>query len=622
MGSDGWGIDDGWEDTAHRWHDLDPEVRVALRAAMGGTADADAPPPAPGVLVARLGRRTPLAGRLRLRLEDGTDAGVVDDLPPDVPLGLHDLLDPDDGTLRATVIAGPGRCHLPPGLRTWGLAMQVPTSRSTGSWGVGDLADVRTVADLVAGAGGEALLLSPTHAPTPVPPLPASPYSPSSRRWHSPLLLRVDALPGAAADPVVAEAGTAARALLADPVVDRDRCWAQQRRALEHLWERCGDEERGRLARWRAAQGPALEGWARYCALAERHGPTWPGWPAPLRHPDGPEVARAVAALEDRVAFHAWLQLLLEDQLAAAAPAGVRILADLAIGVDPAGADAWLLQDLLALDVSVGAPPDDFSTKGQTWGLPPFVPWRLRAAGYRPVAELLRAAMAVGGGLRIDHVMGLSRLWWVPEGAPATDGGYVRFAGDELLEVVALESARADAVVVGEDLGTVEDELRGALVRARVLTSRVVWFDDTPPAEAPEASLGVVTTHDLPTVAGVWTGADAAELDELGVPVPAEAAAGVRRRLEALVPLPAGAPAQDVVAALHRRVSEGRSALVLGTLEDLCATPRRPNVPGTTSERPNWSLALPVPVDRLVEERGANRAIEALAEPRRAHGTG
>lgn len=621
MATDAWGIDDAWEDTARRRHALDPEVRGLLRRAMGGDPDTPAPPSGPGIVVARPGQGTPLASRHRLVLEDGTDLGSLDALPPDLPLGLHDLLDPDDGTRAATVLAGPGRCHLPDGLRTWGLAVQVPTARSTTSWGIGDLRDVRTVADLVAERGGGALLLSPTHAPTPVPPLPASPYSPSSRRWHSPLLLRVDEVPGAAADPEVARLATAARGLLAEPVVDRDRAWAHQRAALEHLWAGAGDRERDRLARWRAQQGPPLEGWARYCALADEHGPDWPDWPEPLRHPGSPAVAAAVAPVSERVAFHAWLQLLLADQLAGAAPPEVRVFADLAIGVDPAGADAWLLQDLLALDVSIGAPPDDFSTTGQRWGLPPFVPWRLRAAGYRPVAELLRAAMAIGGGLRVDHVMGLDRLWWVP-GEDATAGGYVRFAGRELLEVLALESARAGAVVVGEDLGTVEDSLRDALRAARVLTSRVVWFDDTPPADAPAASLGVVTTHDLPTVAGVWTGADAAEVAALGVPAPAEATAAVRRRLDALVDLPPTAPVEDVVAAVHARLAAGRSALVLGTLEDCCAVPTRPNVPGTTTERPNWSTSLPVPVDRLAEHPGANRAIAALAEGRDARNTG
>jgi 4-alpha-glucanotransferase len=289
---------------------------------------------------------------------------------------------------------------------------------------------------------------------------------------------------------------------------------------------------------------------------------------------------------------------------------------DLAIGVDPGGADAWLLQDLLALDVSIGAPPDDFSPDGQVWGLPPFVPHLLRDAGYRPLAELLRTAMAPHGGLRVDHVMGLSRLFWVPDGAAPTDGTYVRFRGRELLEVLALESERARALVVGEDLGTVEDELREELAATRVLTTRVVWFEDDPPERYPEVSLGVVTTHDLPTVAGVWTGADEAELVTLGRPTPPEAAEGVRARLDALVDLPPSAPPAEVAAQLHERLSAGASVLVLGTLEDLVAEPLRPNVPGTTSERPNWSRALPVPIEDLPGHPAASAAVEALAGPR------
>ena len=337
------------------------------------------------------------------------------------------------------------------------------------------------------------------------------------------------------------------------------------------------------------------------------HGPGWSRWPAALRHPGGAAVAAAVAERADRVAFHAWLQLLLADQLAAAATPGVRLIQDLAIGADPDGADGWMLQDLLALDVSIGAPPDDFAPDGQIWGLPPFVPWRLRDAGYRPLAELLRASMAQDGGLRVDHVMGLSRLFWVPDGGPASAGAYVRFAGRELLEVLAIESQRAGALVVGEDLGTVEDHLRVELAATDVLTTRVVWFEDDPPEAYPSASLGVVTTHDLPTVAGVWTGADEAELAALGRPVPPEAAAEVRARIDALVDLPASAPVLDVVVRAHERLAEGRSVLVLGTLEDLCAVAARPNVPGTTTERANWSQALPLVVEDLPTDPHASR---------------
>jgi 4-alpha-glucanotransferase len=615
--TDGWGIDDGWLDTQGQWRAIAADTCARFRLAMGGEPERDGPEAGRGIIVARTGQPTALDGPGHLVLEDGTDVGEVHELGPDLPLGLHHL-HPLDGGLDATVLAGPGRCHLPEGLRTWGLTMQVPTARSHGSWGIGDLADVRRLAALVGRRGGGAVGLSPLHAATPVSPLPASPYSPSSRRWHNPLLLRVDEVPGAAGDPVVAAEAAAARSLSAEPIVDRDRCWAHQRAALEHLWAARSDGVRARVDAWRAEQGPALECWARFCALAEVHGPLWSVWPVALRHPDAPAVAAAVAGLADRVAFHAWLQLLLADQLAAAATPGVRLVQDLAIGADPDGADAWVLQDLLALDVSIGAPPDDFVADGQVWGLPPFVPWKLRDAGYRPLAELLRASMAADGGLRVDHVMGLSRLFWVPGGATPHEGAYVRYPGRELLEVLAIESERAGALVVGEDLGTVEDHLRHELYVTGVLSTRVVWFEDAPPEHYPDQSLGMVTTHDLPTIAGVWTGADHEELAQLGRPAPAEATAAVHRRLEALVDVPHDAPVADVVERVHRRVSEGRSMLVLGTLEDLCQVPHRPNVPGTTTERANWSTALPIVLEDLPEDDAANRAIEALCAPRPA----
>lgn len=625
MATDGWGIDDGWWATDGTWRPTEPGTHHRLRAAMGAAPHEIDPPVGPGIVVARPGTPTALLGPARLVLEDGTDAGILSELPPDLPIGLHALLGPDGESL-ATVLAGPGRCHLPDGWRTWGLVAQVPTSRSRRSWGIGDLADVRSLAAWVAAEGGGALGLSPLHAPTPVSPLPASPYSPSSRRWRSPLLLRVDEVPGAAGDPVVDTAARAARALLDEPLLDRDRCWHHQRQALEHLWTTGPGAADPRLVAWRAEQGAAIEGWARYCALAERHGPSWHDWPADLRHPESPGVDRAVAGLGDRVAFHAWLQLLLHDQLHAVtreAPQ-VRLVQDLAIGADPGGADAWLLQDLLALGVSIGAPPDDFAHEGQRWGLPPFVPWKLRAAGYRPLADLLRTGMAIGGGLRVDHVMGLTRLFWVPSDEGPSRGAYVRFAGSELLEVLALESARAGAVVVGEDLGTVEPELRAELADRRVLSTRVVWFEDDGPDRYPQQSQGVVTTHDLPTVAGVWTGADDAELAALDRPAPPEATAEVRERLRRLVELAPDAPVADVVAVAHQRLSEGASALVLGTLEDLCEVRERPNLPGTTTDqRPaNWSTPLPVPVDDLPGHDGARRAVQALAAPRRPRDPG
>jgi 4-alpha-glucanotransferase len=426
----------------------------------------------------------------------------------------------------------------------------------------------------------------------------------------------VDAVTGAERSAEVLALAAEARQASTGTVLDRDAVWDRQRRALELLWHDRSPTQRDELRRWRHEQGDPLEGWARYCALAEVHGPRWTTWPVALRHPDRPSVAAAVAARADRVAFHAWLQLLVDRQLRAANVGSVRLIQDLAIGVDPEGADAWLQQDLFALDMTVGAPPDDFAPDGQGWGLPPYVPWRLRDAGYRPLAELLRSSMAEGGGLRVDHVMGLSRLFWIPRGAPPVDGTYVRFAGRELLEVLAMESARAGAIVVGEDLGTVEDSFRRELQDTAVLSTRLVWFEDGSPEHYPREALAMVTTHDLPTIAGVWSGSDEEELVDLGRPTPPEEAGVLRRRLDALVELPDDAPVGEVVEAVHRRLGASPAVLALGTLEDVCEVAHRPNVPGTTIERPNWSRALPLPVEDLIVDDAVAARLRPLAERR------
>ena len=594
MSTDAWGIDDGWTDTSGAWRGASPDTIAAIRAVM---ADPTAGRP---VWVVRPGEARDLDAPGHLRLEDGTDLGRVRRLPSDLPLGLHDLVD-EAGDRLATVLVGPGRCHLPADLRGWGVAVQVPTTRSRGSWGIGDLADVRAVAGWLHDAGGRVLALSPLHAPTPVLPIATSPYFPSSRRWRSPLLIRVDEVPGA--KPPAAALATRARDRLASSLVDRDACWTDQRLALHGIWSELPDDERDRLERWRADQGEALEGWTRYCALAEVHGPDWRSWPRPLRHPSASAVEQAAAALAPRRSFHAWLQLVVDDQLEAVRKVGVRVVQDLAIGVDPGGADAWLWQDLLATGFSIGAPPDDFAPNGQRWGLPPWVPVKLRDAGYRPLADLLRASLVAGGGLRIDHAMGLSRLFWIPDGGTPADGAYVRFDGHHLLELVAMESARAGAVVVGEDLGTVERGFREALAATAILSTRLVWFEHDPPESWPRQAFAMVTTHDLPTVAGVCTGVDS--------PPP------MRANLEHLVGPVAGRPTRSVAVEVHRRLGRSPAMLVLATMEDLLGVVARPNQPGTLAdERPNWSVALPVLVDDLAADPDSAEILAALAEGR------
>lgn len=609
--TDAWGIDDGWVDTSGAWRAASDSTLAAVGEALGRTSG---DPPGRPVWVVRPGSRERLQATCHLVLEDGSDVGEIHELDPDVPLGIHDLT-PLDGGPTTTLIVSPGRCHLPGHLRTWGVSIQVPTTRSRTSWGIGDLGDVRTVARWLDRLGAGALALSPLHAPTPVGLIQTSPYYPSSRRWRSPLLLRVEGVSGARAIPEVAllaeKAHRASR-----PIVDRDVAWRYKRQALEILWANRSQLQIDQLVRWRLQQGEPLEAWSRFCALAEVHGAGWSSWPSELRHPGSAAVASAAEGLADRVAFHAWLQQQLEQQLTQATSGEVRLIQDLAVGVDPGGADAWVLQHLLAPQVRVGAPPDAFAPAGQDWGFPPFVPWRLRGVGYRPLAELLRASMS-SGGVRIDHVMGLVRLFWIPVGMSPAEGTYVRFAGHELLEVLALESARASAVVVGEDLGTVEQGLREELRARDVLSTRLIWFEDDPPERYPNEALAMVTTHDLPTIAGAWTGADEAELASLGRATPDAERRSLRRRIDQVADLPDGAPVGAVVDAVHRRLGCSSAAVALATLEDLCEVAERPNIPGTMADkRPNWSRALPLEVDDLVTDPTVAAHLRSLAEGR------
>ena len=390
------------------------------------------------------------------------------------------------------------------------MTVQVPTARSSRSWGIGDLADVRAIGEWIAGRGGQVVALSPLHAPTPVAPIAASPYYPSSRRWRSPLLIRVDEVGTLDRDVLRARRPRRA-ALLADPLVRRDECWARQRAALEHLWVRLGDGQRARgrpLAT--SSTAPSSSG--------GRRSARWPrprtDWRQVARRPATPRLAgrRAGGRATSPTGWRSTRGCSSSSTSSStrARASGVRLLQDLAVGVDPGGADAWTWQDLLAPELQHRAPRRTSSSPTASRGA-----CRRGSRGgcatraTAPLAALLRASMVRGGGLRIDHVMGLTRLFWVPEGGEPADGAYVRFAGHELLELVALESARAEAIVVGEDLGTVEEGLREELHRRRILSTKVVWFEDAPPEAWPAQSLAMVTTHDLPTIAGMRHGTDA-----------------------------------------------------------------------------------------------------------------
>jgi 4-alpha-glucanotransferase len=580
-------------------------------------APQEASPSVRPTLVHRRGAPLPeITGPAELHLEDGAVVRVDEGLPPDLPLGYHEVR-PLDGRPATGLIASPARCHLPEGLRTWGWAIQLYALRSRESWGMGDLADLRQLADWSASAlGAGAIVLNPLHAALPLVPQEASPYFPSSRRYRNPLYLRVEDVPGAAeAGLPVERLAVAGRALNTERRIDRDAVLRLKMGALRDLWARASPGS-AEFLRYRARQGRGLEEFATFCALAEHHGSGWRRWPAEHWHPASPAVARFAAAESERVAFHAWLQWLLDEQLRRAGRA-LRLVTDLAIGFDGEGADAWAWQDLLARGVTVGAPPDDFALEGQDWGLPPFVPHRLRAAGYAPFIETVRAGLRHAGGMRIDHVMGLFRLYWVPGGATARDGAYVRYPTDDLLAILALESERAGAVVIGEDLGTVEPGVRERLLAERILSTRVVWFESGPPAEYPRLSLAAVTTHDLPTVRGLWTGSDLEEQAAVGIRSNVEGTETLRTRLRTLTGLADDAAPDAVALAVHRRLAEAPSVLIAATLEDVLGVAERPNLPGTTSDRrANWSLALPEALDQIEFDPRVRAVGQALGNRR------
>src|SRR3954462_2320035 len=581
--TDEWGIDATWTDAKEEEHEVAAATIERLRGIIG-EPPADLEDRAP--IVARPGDALEV-DEVDVVCEDGEVRRIDGELPEDFPLGYH-WLHTGDGRRRRLIVS-PGRCRLPDE-RTWGWAVQLYAVRSRGSWGIGDLADLRAIRRMAQDQGAGFLLINPLHAVAPIPQQEASPYLPATRRFLNPIYLRVGEVPGA--DAVDVEDGAD---LNEGELVDRDAIWSRKRAALHRIFLHHGGGEA--FLRWREEQGQTLQDWATWAAISDEHGADWHAWPEELRRPDSPGLAEWVGQRGAAVAFHAWLQWALERHPPAATD-GLPVIKDLPIGVAGGGADAWTWQEVLAEGASVGAPPDAFNANGQDWGSPPLIPWRLRDADYEPFIQSIRSTIAGAGGLRIDHVMGLFRLWWVPADGSAADGAYVRYPSDDLLDIVALESARAGALVVGEDLGTVEEGVREAMAEHGVLSYRLLWFEDDDPAAWPAAAMAAVTTHDLPTVAGLWTGADVEEQREHGTGTDEELEQGRESLLERLKGVRPNATAETAVQGAYARLAEAPSLLLSATLEDAVADRRRPNMPGTT-DRPNWSLPLPVRVEDL-----------------------
>lgn len=535
--------------------------------------------------------------------------------------------------------------------RAVGVACQVYGLRSARNSGVGDLEDVARLAEVLAPLGVDALALSPLHARFPLEPARVSPYAPSSRRFLDPMLLAVDRA-AAALELPLAEPREAA-ALRAGELVDHLAVAAVKGALLEALWDgfrrrHLGPEpteEGAAFTAWRRAQGAPLERFCRFEALAAhlargwgRVEPWW-RWPAELRRPDSAEVERLAAGeLAALVAERAFRQWLLDRQLgdaqARARAAGMRIglATDLAVGVTPDSADAWAEPGAILRGVSIGAPPDAFAPEGQCWNLAPVSPAVLVANGLGPLRGDLEAAMRHAGLVRIDHVMGLCRQFWVPEGARPADGAYVRFPEAALVEAVARLSRGRRCLVQGEDLGTLPMGLRDRLAARGLLSSRVLWFERWPSglfkasSTYPPRAVASVSTHDLPTARGWLEGRDilwrkrVGQLDrEAAATARAERARDRRMLLDALAFEGLGEGAEDeaaLVVAMHRMLARTPSALLLVQLDDLAGAVEQANLPGTVDEHPNWRRRCPLAVETLARDLFARQLLEAVRAER------
>lgn len=593
---DHWGILPEYFDIFGNRCETSAETRGALLEAMGFASADPQGPQESYVRVLRPGESLRVTSPAQLAIEDGGTLRVEMTVPADLPPGYHEL-QPLEGGPSTLLIKTPGQCHFDPQLRLWGWAAQLYAARSSRSWGIGDLADLRRLARWSCELGAGAVLINPLSAVAPVLPQEPSPYFPSSRRFRNPLYLSIDDVPGAAdAREDLSSLEIAARDLNQLRTIDRDQVFRFKMQALERLYQQKPDLPE--FIDYCRTEGESLHGFAVYSVLAERFGADWRQWPVAYRHPGNHEVATFAKEHAERVLFHQWLQWLLDRQLAEAARE-LPLVLDLPVGVQPYGADAWQWQDCFAVNVTVGAPPDQFNAEGQDWSLAPFNPHALRAARYRPFIETIRSVFQHAGGLRIDHVMGLFRLFWIPAGKSARLGAYVRYPADELLGIVALESHRAGAWVAGEDLGTVDPEVRRRLAEHCMLSYRLLWFEDSPPGEYPEASIAAITTHDLPTVAGIWKESDLAAQQRVGLSPDREGYRAIRRRLATAAKLNEGASAAEAILKAHAALSEAPSRVIVANLDDALAVEERPNMPGTIDQWPNWRMSLPKPLEEI-----------------------
>ncbi|WP_346796136.1 4-alpha-glucanotransferase [Halomonas sp. Bachu 37] len=583
-------------------------------------------------------------------------------LPGVAEIGYHKLNIADT---QLTLAVAPQKCFTPGDAsgekspRLWGLAAQLYALRRPGDGGIGDALALEHCAIRAAEQGADALAISPTHAMFSADTERYSPYSPSTRLLYNVLYGAAETLLGEARVHQ-AQAGTGLeekmRHLEADDLLDWPEAARTKLTWLRFLYDdlMAGEDEdsqalRQQLEEFRRAGGDLLENHCRFEALQHERGPgDWREWPEALRDPQSPEVASFAQKHAHEVGFHAFLQWIVADGLSRAQQAtrdsgmAVGLIADLAVGADAAGSQTWSRQTEMLEGVSIGAPPDLLNGQGQDWGLAAFSPYGLVRSGFRSFIDMLRSAFAQAGGVRIDHVLGLMRLWLVPHGAPPTQGGYLRFPLDDMLRLVALESWRHRGIVIGEDLGTVAPGFRQRLAARGILGMQVLWFEQDEDEQYLAASdwsadaMATTSTHDLPTVAGWWVGRDIDWRSRLGLLKESQSADSEkqarrqeRAKLAATLGLLGDTPtaetleAADIPASLvldscARHLGRTPAPLMLLPVEDALGLEEQANLPNTIDEHPNWRRRWAVDAEELLASSEVRERLAQLDRTRKS----
>lgn len=663
-----------------------PEVvsertRQRLLAAMNVKPESS-PPPVPAVQVLRSGKKKliPVTGKglyqWQLMTEEGkryhgeANGGEELALPSRLAYGYHDLtLTQGKHQWQCRVIVAPARCYEPQALREgkklWGACVQLYTLRSENNWGIGDFGDLKKMLGEIGQRGGAFIGLNPIHALYPANPESASPYSPSSRRWMNIIYIDVNAVAdfrdSKAAQawwqkPATRKALQSART---SEWVDYTAVTALKLTALRMAWQHfhthAQDDAQSRAFHDFTQQGGESLYWqaafdALHAKQAQEDGASWgwPAWPQAYQSIRSPQVKAFCEEHADEVQFYIWLQWLAHTQFADCWATSQRytmpigLYRDLAVGVAEGGAETWCDRELYCLKASVGAPPDILGPLGQNWGLPPMDPHVMRDRGYQPFVDLLRANMQSCGALRIDHVMSMLRLWWIPYGETADHGAYVHYPVDDLLAILALESQRHHCMVIGEDLGTVPQEIVGKLRRGGVYSYKVLYFENEQqnafraPQDYPQQSMAVATTHDLPTLRGYWECGDLTLGKTLGLYPDDEVLDGLfqgreqakQGLLNALhqhgcLPKRAGRKASRTAMSatlnrgMQRYIAESNSALLGLQPEDWLNMEKPVNVPGTSEQYKNWRRKLSTTLEKMFADPEVNRLLKDLDKRRK-----